>query len=460
MRSVLSSRRRRLAAAAALTVTLAAVPAAALAAGTAKPDNTEAAKQAIVGGKARNVILLIGDGMGDSEITIGRNYAKGAAGRLAMDTLPLTGAYTTYAVQKANPSLPDYVTDSAASGTGWATGKKTYNGAISVTPDGKAQATILELAKKAGYKTGDVTTSEVQDATPAVLVSHVTDRSCYGPVAVSTICPTNAKENGGAGSISEQLVQTRADIVLGGGIASFNEVVKAGPFAGRTVLDQARAAGYQVVTEAADIAKARGSVNPNRPVLGLFSAGNMAVEYAPLVPSAAGTPATKCTPNTARPVTQPHLPDMAQAAIDLLDHQAKGKGFFLQIEGASIDKQDHAANLCGQIGETVAFDAAVQKALDYQKSHPDTLVVVTADHGHTSQIVAAGSTTTGVTATVTTADNAPMTVSYATTPLPGSQQHTGTQVRIAAKGPQAANVLGITDQTDLFTTITRALAVN
>ena len=258
MRSTRSKRRLMIGAAAAAAVAV--VPAVAVAAGTTKPDNTEAARQAIVGGKARNVILLIGDGMGDSEITIARNYAKGAAGRLSLDSLPLTGAYTTYAVQKANPSLPDYVTDSAASGSGWATGKKTYNGAISVTPDGKAQATILELAKKAGFRTGDVSTAEIQDATPAVLVSHVTDRSCYGPVAVSTTCPTNAKENGGAGSISEQLVQTRADIVLGGGSKSFDEVVKAGPFAGRTVLDQAKAAGYQVVTDATDISRARRSV--------------------------------------------------------------------------------------------------------------------------------------------------------------------------------------------------------
>ena len=63
------------------------------------------------------------------------------------------------------------------------------------------------------------------------------------------------------------------------------------------------------------------------------------------------------------------------------------KGFFLQVEGASIDKQDHATNACGQIGETVAFDQAIGIALDYQEAHPDTLVVVTADHSHTSQIV-------------------------------------------------------------------------
>ena len=85
--------------------------------------------------------------------------------------------------------------------------------------------TILELAKKAGYRTGDVTTSELQDATPAVLVSHVVSRDCKGPVE-TTLCPSNAIENGGAGSIAEQLVQTMPDVTLGGGKKYFDETVR------------------------------------------------------------------------------------------------------------------------------------------------------------------------------------------------------------------------------------------
>jgi alkaline phosphatase len=90
-------------------------------------DDRSAARQ----GHAKNVILFLGDGMGDSEITVARNYEKGANGRLWMDTLPAFGEYTTYALQESNPALIDYVTDSAASGTGWATGYKTSNGRIS-----------------------------------------------------------------------------------------------------------------------------------------------------------------------------------------------------------------------------------------------------------------------------------------------------------------------------------------
>ena len=246
-----------------LTVGLASVATATIVGGQHR-DNSQAAKAAIDGGKARNVILLIGDGMGDSEITIARNYDKGAAGRLSMDTLPLTGAYTTYAVQKANPALPDYVTDSAASGTGWATGHKSYNGAISVLPSGKAVPTVLELAKKAGYATGDVTTAELQDATPAVLGAHVVNRDCKGPAATLALCPTNAKQNGGRGSIAEQLVQTRPDILLGGGKKYFDEAVGAGRFKNLTVLQQAQVSGYQIVTDAAGLAGEPEQAHPGR----------------------------------------------------------------------------------------------------------------------------------------------------------------------------------------------------
>ncbi|SHG82245.1 alkaline phosphatase [Streptoalloteichus hindustanus] len=422
-------------------------------------DRTHAVRQAIQGGRARNVILFIGDGMGDSEITIARNYAKGAAGRLAMDALPLTGAYTTYSVTKGDPSKPDYVTDSAASGSGWATGKKTYNGAISVDPQGKPVPTILELAKRNGFRTGDVTTAEVQDATPAVLGAHVVNRDCKGPDETSAKCAVNAKENGGAGSIAEQLVQTRPDVLLGGGAKYFRQTVKAGPFAGKTVLDQAKAADYQIVTDANSLRDA----HANKPVLGLFTDGNMDLQWTGPGAKVGGTAPTTCQPNTTLPASQPKLADMTRKALDLLERKGRdrwtSKGFFLQVEGASIDKQDHAANPCGQIGETIGFDDAVAAGMDYAKNHPDTLVIVTADHGHTSQIIPNDAKSPGQTATLVTHDGAPMTINYATNPAGQSQEHTGTQVRIAGYGPQAANVVGVTDQTDLFRTLSRALGV-
>ncbi|GAB7201954.1 hypothetical protein OS12_33960 [Dickeya oryzae] len=127
------------------------------------------------------MILLIGDGMGDSEITAARNYAMGAGGFFkGIDALPLTGQYTHYSLDKKTRK-PDYVTDSAASATAWSSGVKTYNGALGVDVDGKDHNTLIEIAKAAGKATGNVSTAELEDATPAAMVSHVTSRKCYGP---------------------------------------------------------------------------------------------------------------------------------------------------------------------------------------------------------------------------------------------------------------------------------------
>jgi alkaline phosphatase len=421
-------------------------------------DQSWAILQAINSSKADNVILFIGDGMGDSEITSARNYAYGADGKLpGIDALPLTGQYTTFSLTK--DGKVDYVTDSAASGTGWSTGVKSYDGAIGVDIHGKPHATLLELAKKKGYKTGDVTTAEIQDATPAVLMSHVTSRSCYGPAVTTTTCPTNALQNGGAGSITEQLINTRPDVTLGGGSTTFNEKALAGEYKDITLLNQAKSRGYNVVSDAAGLAAVK-KANQNKPLLGLFAPGNFPVNLAgpAATPDGATKPAVKCTPNPDKPSTQPSLKAMTSKAISLLNGK-KDKGFFLQVEGASIDKQDHAANACGQIGEALDMDEAVQAALEFAKKDRHTLVIVTADHGHTSQIVETGANTPGLTTTLLTADNSPMTLSYGTAPAGGSQEHTGTQVRIAGYGPEAANLVGLSDQTDLFFTIGRALGL-
>ncbi|MDE9364832.1 alkaline phosphatase [Luteipulveratus sp. YIM 133132] len=421
-------------------------------------DQTQAVKKAVKGGHARNVILLIGDGMGDSEITSARNYSVGADGRLpGIDAMPLTGQYTTFSLTK--DGKPDYVTDSAASGTGWSTGTKSYDGAIAVDIKGAPHATLLELAKKNGLRTGNVTTAEIEDATPAVQAAHVTSRSCYGPAVTLKTCPTNALENGGRGSIAEQLIDTRADVTLGGGAKTFAEKATAGRYQGLTLRDQAQARGYQLPTTAAELDAVR-SADQKRPVLGLFADGNFPVDWSGPAATKDGAtkPAARCTPNADQPATQPALKAMTTKAISLLDNaKVSRKGFFLQVEGASIDKQDHAANACGQIGETVGFDAAVKAALDFAKKDGNTTVIVTADHGHTSQIVEPGVNTPGLTTTLLTNEGSPMTLSYGTAPEGGSQEHTGTQVRIGAYGPRAANVVGLTDQTDLHYTIKDAL---
>lgn len=263
-------------------------------------DQTKVVKKAIDGSRPDNVILLIGDGMGDSEITSARNYVRGAAGRFpGLDNLPLTGQYTTYSLTK--DGRPDYVPDSAATGTAWATGTKSYDGAIGVDVKGKPQKNLLELAKKAGYKTGNVSTAELQDATPAVLHSHVSKRGCYGPEATTAQCPENAKENGGLGSITEQLIDTRADVTLGGGAKTFAEIAKAGKWKGLALRQQAENRGYQIVEDLNSLQKVK-KADQDKPVLGLFAQGNFPVRWTgPAATPDGGTKApVACTENPAQ----------------------------------------------------------------------------------------------------------------------------------------------------------------
>lgn len=147
---------------------------------------------------------------------------------------------------------------------------------------------------------------------------------------------------------------------------------------------------------------------------------------------------------------------MTAKAIELL--QQNEKGFFLQVESGSIDKANHVADACGQIGETVALDEAVQVALEFAKNNPDTLIIVTGDHAHTSQIIPNESKSPGKTVKLLTKDNAPMTINYATSTTE-SQEHTGAQVHTAAYGPHAANISGLIDQTDMFFIMKNALGI-
>ncbi len=448
-------------------------------------DQSEALRTNISDGKARNIILLIGDGMGDSEITIARNYEKGAGGFFdGLDALPLTGQYTTYALKK--DGKPNYVTDSAASATGWTTGTKTYNGALGIDITNAKHATILELAKAQGFATGDVTTADIQDATPAALYAHITERDCYGPEEMAKDCQDETLEKGGPGSVTEQLLAARPDITLGGGFETFNQTATGGDYKGKTLEVQAKERGFQIVRTASELANVS-KADKDAPVLGLFADGNMPVSRTGEAAVRQGylQPAAKCNANPKHTADVPLLADMTQKAIDVLSTNPAGKdkGFFLQVEGASIDKRDHAADPCGQIGETVDLDGAVQKALDFARKDGNTLVIVTADHGHTSQIVEEYSEEDlaglaedskqpidkvrdimypGLTRVLTTADDAPMVVSYGTSADVGveDETHTGTQVRLAAYGPRAGNVAGLTDQTDLFFTMTDALGID
>jgi alkaline phosphatase/streptomycin-6-phosphatase len=296
-----------------------------------------------------------------------------------------------------------------------------------------------------------------------------------------TNCAPYKKDSGGPGSIAEQSVDHHVNVLLGGGRRRFEQTITGGADAGKTVIQSAQRQGYSVIFDAASLTTVSGGR-----VLGLFNAdengGNMSLEWGGLQAMAApgsGLPGGQTCTENLRPANQPSLAAMTSRAIDLLheddgpgpwkwhdDHfnHRRDRGFFLQVEGASIDKQDHIENPCQQIGETIAFDRAIKVGLDFARHHPDTLIIITADHGHTSQIVpvpsATDTTRPGTLSTLLTkADKSMMTINYGTRAHGTSQDHTGTEVRIAAQGPQAARVTGITNQTDLFHTMARALGL-
>lgn len=509
-------------AAVASVATLGALAAPALAADTTySPNGKSVAELAQHGGaqriaaignkKAKNVVLFIGDGMGDSEITVARDYLKGANGHFdgldavgqpsALDDVQAgTGQYTTFSVGNGskdsavgkdddgklvanpNPGKLTPVTDSSASGSAWATGTKTYNNAVDVDIYGNPQLNLFELAKAAGKATGNVTTAEIQDATPAVLESHSSERACYGPQGKTDGTSNNAskqclinqlKENGGIGSISEQLLDTRADVTIGGGSKYFRQTVQGGEYKGKTVWEQAKEMGFQTVENDPAAMNAL-QYKDNQPVLALMSDGNMPTKFDPSK-ATAKDPAkdanpTVCTPNANWLGNQgSSLKDMTKKALDLLNDNPNGQknGFFLQVEGASIDKQDHAGNACGQIGETDDFDQAIAYAMQ-NVDLTNTLVIVTADHAHTSQILNA-QPAYALSTVLKTANGNNMVVSYGTAQDDsrdadggyngGDMEHTGTQLRIAASGPGAQRVIGLTDQTDNFYTIAGALGL-
>jgi len=413
-------------------------------------DLVEAADPA----KPRNVILIIGDGMDDSMITAARNYEHGAGGRFrGLDALPFTGAMTTYGLKAgAGPDYPiAYVSDSAPTASGWSTGRKTIDGrlsqgpSVSATTPGEDYETVLEKFKKAGKLVGNVSTAEITDATPAAAAAHVNARACQGPADMANCAPAR-KANGGKGSVAEQLVDSGTDVMLGGGAQRFAQATDAGP----TVRAYAESKGYRTVEDRAGL-EAVTSLEDG-PVLGLFATGNMTPLYRPLVataPPGAGSADTTCTP--ADRGDEPGFAAMTRKAVELLDAgDEQDKGFFLQAESAMIDKQEHASDICGAIGDLKQLDEAVQVALEFQEKEPDTLIIVTGDHAHSTQIVG-GSGDGRQTATVRTADGDPMTVAYSTSAT--GSNHTGAQIRVAASGPQAANVTGVIDQTDLFATM-------
>ena len=180
--------------------------------------------------------------MGDSEVTSARYYQYGAAGSMNVDRLPLHRLPDDVVGQAGGRGAlkPDYDPDSASTGTMWATGEKTIDERISQGPSSgdksrQEPADGPRARAEAGKQTGNVSTAEITDATPAVLTRTSRCVDARARRTPATTCPTETKAAGGLGSIAEQTVDHKVDVVLGGGRGRFQQTVDGGPDDGKTV---------------------------------------------------------------------------------------------------------------------------------------------------------------------------------------------------------------------------------
>jgi alkaline phosphatase len=266
----------------------------------------------------RNVILMIGDGMGIPAVYAAMTVSDQP---LNIESCPETGMQTTF-------SSDNYITDSAAAGTALATGTKTKNGAIGVDSVGTRVKSILEIAEEHGLATGLVSTSSITHATPASFVAHQSSRGSYEDIA-------------------SDFLKTDIDVFIGGGYDHFakrNDKLN--------LIDSLKFRGYEVDT----------SLNSILNSTSLKLAGFTAPVHNPYRLKGRGD----------------MLPASTGKAIEIL--RKNPKGFFLMIEGSQIDFAGHANAADTLVDETLDFDKAVGVALDFAKKDGHTLVVITADH--------------------------------------------------------------------------------
>ncbi len=286
------------------------------------------------------VFYMIGDGMSSAQRQISEYYLqeqKSDPGyHLAVNSLPVTGIITT----QSSDSL---VTDSAAAGTALAAGIKTDNGVIALTPDGKKVKTLLEGAQKQGKATGLITSTRLTHATPAVFVAKNNNRNAENEIA-------------------NDYVNANVDFLAGGGFRNFITGEGSKRTDNRNLVSEFKANGYQTFI-GKNSTKSFLNYQPKTgdQVLALFTKSHL--PYA----------MDRVEGQT------PSLSQMTRKGIDLLSKDKDG--FFLMVEGGRIDHAAHANDIAGVIGDTLAFDKAVQDALAFYHKHPEeTLIVVVGDH--------------------------------------------------------------------------------
>lgn len=324
---------------------------------------------------AKNIILLIGDGMGVTQITAGM-YANG--NKIAFEEFKKIGFHKNYAYD-------NLVTDSAAGATAFSCGKKTYNGAIGVGPDTLAMKTILEEAHERGYKTGLLTTSTIVHATPASFAAHNRHRKNYEEIAVD-------------------MMDAGLDIFVGGGLKYFNNRSDE-----RKLIEEYKEKGYYMSNF---IEKDIDQTDFNQ----FDKVGYLTSNGSP-VPASQG---------------RDYLSGATNQVINFLETKSEDDGFFLMIEGAQIDWGGHANDGEYITSEMIDFNKVIENVLEYSKSHPETLIIITADHETGGFAINKGSTMDSL--------NMKFTSDY----------HTADIIPVFSIGPGSELFMGIYENTDIY----------
>lgn len=355
--------------------------------------------------EARNVILMVPDGMGLANVTATRIHKNGLGGApLSFETLKHIGYQRTY-------SLDSTITDSAPAASAWACGEKFKGGEICFHGDGRpVQPSVLELARRQGKATGLVATSAITHATPAAFGAHVRSRDCEHEIA------------------RQLVLVTRVDVLLGSGVGTFTSTAPDACGTSGDFIGEARGKGYAVAHDRSGLEALVAGGSPR--ILALFGANGMVPEYQ-------RTPATP----------EPHLKEMTAAALSVLERN--GRGFFLMVEGSQVDWANHAKVYPYQLGEMLAFDEAVSVVKRWIAAGPrrqeETLLIVVADHdtggfainGPQSALLRAGEK---VEAGWTTGN------------------HTGVDTLIWSEGPGSERLARAIDNTELYGVMVKALA--
>lgn len=268
--------------------------------------------------KPKNIILMIGDGMGVAQIYAGLTANRGI---LNLSNFKNIGFQTTFCHDR-------FITDSGASGTALASGYKTYYYAIGVNADTVKVENIREKMEKMGKATGVISTSAVTHATPASFVAHQAQRSMYEAIAAD-------------------FLKTNIDVFIGGGYKHFAEREDS-----LDLTINLKEKGYRVLTDIDEIAK----VNKGK------LAGLLTPEHLPEKAGGRGDMLEKAT----------------KTALNILDNDPEG--FFVMIEGSQIDWGGHQNSTSYIVNEVLDFDQAIGKALEFAEENEETLVIVTADH--------------------------------------------------------------------------------